>query len=102
MPNSIPLMAPREYDGFLEGLKVVLIHSVRSPTAKLPPCRTPEVQSPFPLTLFLQYKSETKKYVLPEGFTSLSPERLQRAFIELNTPYNGVDFSKIYIQHPTC
>jgi hypothetical protein len=53
---------------------------------------SPEVQSPFP-----QYKSEINKYVLPEGFTGLSPERLQRALIELNTHYNGVDFSKIYI-----
>ena len=58
------------------------------------------VQSPSPLTIFLQYKGETKKYVLPEGSTGLSLERLQRVFLEKFELNTGVDFSKIYIQHP--
>lgn len=63
-------------------------------------------QSPSPgkeLTLFLQYKSKIKKYVLPEGSTGLSLGRLQLAFIEKfawNTHHNGVDLPEIYIQDP--
>ena len=66
---------------------------------------TPE-QSPQPgkeLTLFLQYKSKIKKFVLPEGSTDLSMARLQLAFIEKfawNTHNNGVDLPEIYIQDP--
>lgn len=53
------------------------------------------------LTLFLQYKSKIKKYVLPEGPSSLTIGRLQLAFIEKfawNTHNNGVDLPEIYIQ----
>ncbi|KAJ5086403.1 Actin interacting protein 3 [Penicillium alfredii] len=53
------------------------------------------------LTLFLQYKSKIKKYVLPEGITGLTLGRLQLAFIEKfawNTQNNGVDLPEIYIQ----
>ena len=63
-------------------------------------------QSPQPgkeLTLFLQYKSKIKKYVLPEGSTDLSIARLQLAFIEKfawNTHSNGNDLPEIYIQDP--
>ncbi|OKL58836.1 hypothetical protein UA08_05496 [Talaromyces atroroseus] len=63
-------------------------------------------QSPFPgkeLTLFLQYKSKIKKYVIPEGSTGLTIGRLQLAFIEKfawNTQQNGVDLPEIYIQDP--
>lgn len=52
------------------------------------------------LTLFLQYKSKVKKFVLPDG-GDLSLARLQLAFIEKfawNTHNNGVDLPEIYIQ----
>lgn len=63
-------------------------------------------QSPQPgreLTLFLQYKSKIKKFVLAEGATDLSIARLQLAFIEKfawNTHSNGNDLPEIYIQDP--
>lgn len=62
-------------------------------------------QSPSPgkeLTLFLQYKSKIKKYVIPEGSTGLTLGRLQLAFIEKfawNTHQHG-DLPEIYIQDP--
>lgn len=52
------------------------------------------------LTLFLQYKSKIKKFVLADG-GDLSIPRLQLAFIEKfawNTHNNGVDLPEIYIQ----
>lgn len=52
------------------------------------------------LTLFLQYKSKIKKFVLSDG-ADLSIPRLQLAFIEKfawNTHNNGVDLPEIYIQ----
>ena len=55
------------------------------------------------LTLFLQYKSKIKKFVLQEGATDLSIARLQLAFIEKfawNTHSNGNDLPEIYIQDP--
>ncbi|CAK39805.1 uncharacterized protein An08g01240 [Aspergillus niger] len=65
---------------------------------------SPEQQSPGKeLTLFLQYRSKIKKYVLPEGYTGLTIGRLQLAFIEKfawNTHNNGVDLPEIYIQDP--
>ncbi len=63
-------------------------------------------QSPEPgkeLTLFLQYKSQIKKFLLPEGSDDLSMARLQLAFIEKfawNTHNNGNDLPEIYIQDP--
>ena len=66
---------------------------------------TPE-SSPPPgkeLTLFLQYKSKIKKYVLPEGASELTLGRLQLAFIEKfawNTHNNGADLPEIYVQDP--
>jgi Actin interacting protein 3 len=63
-------------------------------------------QSPEPgkeLTLFLQYKSKIKKFVLPDGLNELSIARLQLAFIEKfawNTHSNGNDLPEIYIQDP--
>lgn len=66
---------------------------------------TPE-QSPPPgkeLTLFLQYKSKIKKFVLSEGYADLTIGRLQLAFIEKfawNTHNNGVDLPEIYVQDP--
>jgi len=52
------------------------------------------------LTLFLQYKTKIKKFVLPDG-GDLSIGKLQLAFIEKfawNTHNNGVDLPDIYIQ----
>ena len=66
---------------------------------------TPD-QSPQPgkeLTLFLQYKSKVKKFVLLEGLNELSFARLQLAFIEKfawNTHSNGNDLPEIYVQDP--
>lgn len=63
-------------------------------------------QSPQPgkeLTIFLQYKSQIKKFLLPEGSDDLSMARLQLAFIEKfawNTHNNGNDLPEIYIQDP--
>jgi hypothetical protein len=55
------------------------------------------------LTLFLQYKSKIKKFVLTEGYEGLTIARLQLAFIEKfawNTHNNGLDLPEIYIQDP--
>lgn len=55
------------------------------------------------LTLFLQYKSKVKKFVLPDGWEELTLGRLQLAFIEKfswNTQQNGADLPEIYIQDP--
>ncbi|KNG88106.1 actin-interacting protein (Bud6/Aip3) [Aspergillus nomiae NRRL 13137] len=75
------------------------------PSVSTPPQSTQfTVEQPSPgkeLTLFLQYKSKIKKYVLPEGFTGLTIGRLQLAFIEKfawNTHNNGADLPEIYIQ----
>lgn len=63
-------------------------------------------QSPQPgkeLTLFLQYKSKIKKFVLMGGSDDLTVARLQLAFIEKfawNTHNNGNDLPEIYIQDP--
>ncbi|KAG8631729.1 hypothetical protein KVT40_000869 [Elsinoe batatas] len=54
------------------------------------------------LTLFLQYKTKVKKFVLSDG-ADLTIARLQLAFIEKfawNTHNNGVDLPEIYIQDP--
>ncbi|KKY23897.1 putative actin-interacting protein [Phaeomoniella chlamydospora] len=66
---------------------------------------TPEQSPPLgkELTLFLQYRSKIKKFVLPEGYSELTVARLQLAFIEKfawNTHNNGVDLPEIYIQDP--
>lgn len=54
------------------------------------------------LTLFLQYKTRVKKFILPIG-DDLTLARLQLAFIEKfawTTHNNGVDLPEIYIQDP--
>jgi hypothetical protein len=66
---------------------------------------TPEASPPLDkdLTLFLQYKTKVKKFVLADGYKDLSMARLQLAFIEKfawNTHNNGVDLPQIYIQDP--
>lgn len=71
-----------------------------------PPVPQYSVEQPSPgkeLTLFLQYKTKIKKYVLPDGIADLTIGRLQLAFIEKfawNTHNNGVDLPEIYIQDP--
>ncbi|SPO03498.1 related to actin-interacting protein AIP3 [Cephalotrichum gorgonifer] len=83
------------------------------PKTRTPPQLKPETEgsyfqespppSPKELTLFLQYKSKVKKFVLPQGASELSIGRLQLAFIEKfswNTQQNGVDLPEIYIQDP--
>ncbi|KAL4930108.1 formin-mediated actin nucleation enhancer [Aspergillus undulatus] len=80
-------------------------HRQPNAAAVTPPQSTqysPEQPSPGKeLTLFLQYRSKIKKYVLPEGSTGLTIGRLQLAFIEKfawNTHNNGADLPEIYIQ----
>lgn len=78
---------------------------IAAPSPNQPEQFIPE-DSPQPgkeLTLFLQYKSRIKKFVLPDGATDLSIARLQLAFIEKfawNTHSNGNDLPEIYIQDP--
>ncbi|QIW96873.1 hypothetical protein AMS68_002391 [Peltaster fructicola] len=69
-----------------------------------PPALVPDSspQAGKELTLFLQYKSKIKKFVLSDG-ADLTMARLQLAFIEKfawNTHNNGVDLPEIYIQDP--
>lgn len=73
-----------------------------------PPAVTPQFvpeaspQAGKELTLFLQYKSKIKKFVLADG-ADLTIARLQLAFIEKfawNTHNNGVDLPDIYVQDP--
>ncbi|KAI9055896.1 hypothetical protein LZ554_000834 [Drepanopeziza brunnea f. sp. 'monogermtubi'] len=64
---------------------------------------TPEPTPPLgkELTIFLQYKTKVKKFVLTDGYDDLSMAKLQLAFIEKfswNTHNNGVDLPEIYIQ----
>ncbi|OQN96904.1 hypothetical protein B0A48_17458 [Cryoendolithus antarcticus] len=78
-------------------------NSRRDPQTTPPQSQYIAESSPQPgkeLTLFLQYKSKIKKFVLPDG-GDLSIPRLQLAFIEKfawNTHNNGVDLPDIYIQ----
>jgi len=79
----------------------------RAPTPDKPPAPSYLVEGSPPatkeLTLFLQYRSKVKKFVLPEGYDELSIGRLQLAFIEKfswNTQQNGADLPDIYIQDP--
>lgn len=80
--------------------------TVRAPTPDKPPKPYSPDNSPpatKELTLFLQYRSKVKKFVLPEGYDDLSIGRLQLAFIEKfswNTQLHGTDLPDIYIQDP--
>ncbi|KAL4868111.1 hypothetical protein BDV12DRAFT_170086 [Aspergillus spectabilis] len=82
-------------------------HRQPSTNTSTPPQSTqysPEQPTPGKeLTLFLQYRSKIKKYILPEGPSGLTIARLQLAFIEKfawNTHNNGADLPEIYIQDP--
>lgn len=76
--------------------------SSKKEPAALPEHFVPE-ESPQPgkpLTLFLQYKSKVKKFVLDDS-SDLSIARIQLAFIDKfawNTHGDGVDLPEIYIQ----
>ena len=55
------------------------------------------------LTLFLQYRTKIKKFVLSEGYEELTIARLQLAFIEKfawNTQHDGAELPEIYVQDP--
>lgn len=78
-------------------------HTPSSTTHRRP--YTPELTPPpgKELTIFLQYKTKVKKFVLTDGYDDLSMAKLQLAFIEKfswNTHNNGVDLPEIYIQDP--
>ena len=81
--------------------KAVIIEDSRaSPTSQYVAESSPQPGKE--LTLFLQYKSKIKKFVLSDG-GDLSLARLQLAFIEKfawNTQNNGADLPEIYIQDP--
>ncbi|GAB1312888.1 Bud site selection protein 6 [Madurella fahalii] len=79
--------------------------ATRVQTPDKPPSTVTDTSPPATkeLTLFLQYKSKVKKFVLQEGYEELSIGRLQLAFIEKfswNTQQNGADLPDIYIQDP--
>ena len=81
-------------------------HASRKAKSPTPQQEFVPEQSPQPgkeLTLFLQYKSKVKKFVLADGYNELSVARLQLAFIEKfawNTHNDGVDLPEIYVQDP--
>ncbi|KFY10131.1 hypothetical protein V492_05168 [Pseudogymnoascus sp. VKM F-4246] len=108
--DAVPVFAPSLYEGKDKDVPVTPDTASRqSPTAYTAPSENREFvpeQSPQPgkeLTLFLQYKTKIKKFVMADGYNDLSMARLQLAFIEKfawNTHNNGVDLPEIYIQDP--
>lgn len=104
----LPQEKPTLEDAFEPAKPISKANSFGSPTqvATTPLSSQFSTEPPSPgkeLTLFLQYKSKIKKYVLPEGIADLTIGRLQLAFIEKfawNTHDNGVDLPEIYIQDP--
>ncbi|EPS32098.1 hypothetical protein PDE_07057 [Penicillium oxalicum 114-2] len=100
-PEKVPSQSPVPAPGTPKGERL------DPPIMGTPPSAAQfSVEQPSPgkeLTLFLQYKSKIKKYVLPGGTAELTIGRLQLAFIEKfawNTHNNGVDLPEIYIQDP--
>ncbi|OBT76124.1 hypothetical protein VF21_04874 [Pseudogymnoascus sp. 05NY08] len=108
--DALPVFAPGLYDAKEKDAPVTPHTATRqSPTTYTGPSENREFvpeQSPQPgkeLTLFLQYKTRIKKFVMADGYNDLSIARLQLAFIEKfawNTHNNGVDLPEIYIQDP--
>jgi hypothetical protein len=111
IPDAIPVYSPEETAS--KGTAFAAPTEERPVVAardSVPPASrerqfTPEESPPHDgeLTLFLQYKTKVKKFVLPDGYKELSIARLQLAFIEKfawNTHNNGVDLPQIYIQDP--
>ncbi|OBT69603.1 hypothetical protein VE03_00791 [Pseudogymnoascus sp. 23342-1-I1] len=108
--DALPVFAPGLYDPKDKDVPSTPDSAAgQSPTTYTGPGENrvfvPE-QSPQPgkeLTLFLQYKTRIKKFVMVDGYNDLSIARLQLAFIEKfawNTHNNGVDLPEIYIQDP--
>ncbi|OAF59474.2 Bud site selection protein 6 [Pseudogymnoascus destructans] len=108
--GALPVFAPGLYEAKENDAPSTPITAARqSPTTYTGPSENREFvpeQSPQPgkeLTLFLQYKTRIKKFVMADGYNDLSMARLQLAFIEKfawNTHNNGVDLPEIYIQDP--
>ncbi|KFY77166.1 hypothetical protein V499_03371 [Pseudogymnoascus sp. VKM F-103] len=108
--DALPVFATGLYDAKETGAPPTPVTAARqSPTTYTGPSENREFvpeQSPQPgkeLTLFLQYKTRIKKFVMADGYNDLSIARLQLAFIEKfawNTHNNGVDLPEIYIQDP--
>lgn len=108
-PSLEDAFEPEKRTSPTKGMRPVTPGATRSEPADI---ATPSSVSQYPaeqpspgkeLTLFLQYKSKIKKYVLPEGIADLTIGRLQLAFIEKfawNTHNNGADLPEIYIQDP--
>ncbi|TDZ37931.1 Bud site selection protein 6 [Colletotrichum spinosum] len=109
LSDDLPIMSPDDEPGRQPELpsKDEPRHSpeIKTPEKKRDATFLHEQSPPLTkeLTLFLQYKSKVKKFVLPEGYSELSIGRLQLAFIEKfswNTQANGADLPEIYIQDP--
>ncbi|KAK4186120.1 actin interacting protein 3-domain-containing protein [Podospora australis] len=104
--DAMPVMAGDEEEEEKPAKTAKPPAAARAPTPDKPPSSRGLENSPAAtkeLTLFLQYKSKVKKFVLPEGYDELSIGRLQLAFIEKfswNTQQNGADLPEIYIQDP--
>jgi Actin interacting protein 3 len=107
--DALPLLSGNQPDGTTKDLA----ESPETPNAKQQTTYvassqeqfTPEPSPPpgTDLTIFLQYKTKVKKFVLPEGREGLTTARLQLAFIEKfawNTHSNGADLPVILIQDP--
>ncbi|KAK1639921.1 actin interacting protein 3 [Colletotrichum phormii] len=108
LSDDLPIMSPDDDDGKPEPPRKdepKVSPGVKTPEKKRDASFLHEQSPPLTteLTLFLQYKSKVKKFVLPEGYSELSIGRLQLAFIEKfswNTHSNGADLPEIYIQDP--
>lgn len=96
-PDGVPIYSPDETKKVLPAPE----DQQAAETSKFTPEDSPPPDKD--LTLFLQYKTKVKKFVLVDGYKELSVARLQLAFIEKfawNTHNNGVDLPQIYIQDP--
>jgi hypothetical protein len=108
--DSLPPPQPPEHNTSVEQEAASTPQTVqREPrvTATPPPPQVLPLDSSPPqgkeLTLFLQYKSKIKKFVLAEGYEELTIPRLQLAFIEKfawNTQHDGGELPEIYVQDP--
>lgn len=98
-PDGVPIYSPEET--MKKELPAAEDKQTTAEAGKFVPEDSPPLEKD--LTLFLQYKTKVKKFVLIDGYKELSIARLQLAFIEKfawNTHNNGVDLPQIYIQDP--
>ncbi|KAL2117191.1 hypothetical protein VTJ04DRAFT_9359 [Mycothermus thermophilus] len=108
MPAMLPVDEPEKPPTPPPAPVAAVPAAASSPARAATPDKPPSTFTETPpatkeLTLFLQYKSKVKKFVLPGGYEELSIGRLQLAFIEKfswNTQQNGADLPDIYIQDP--